>query len=216
MICYFLSRPNLVSSLPNAPPFGVGGISSCFRGLSIWASLDSWEWKPGSCGLICVIRLTFVDVLSKCGVCCYFRCISKQCVHLIFISEISGISNKGVNVVGRCTGRLLQSCVAQKVRTFPHSLWVVRLDTLVRASNFFWDRPSNLVCGSSCRIQWSVIRAKVAGDCFVLIKSCLCIDKHLHLEQRINFSSIIRAFVSVCYTYSIESCPSALVQVLYE
>ena len=102
--------------------FGAGGISSCFRRLSIWASLDSWVGKPGSCGLISVIRLTFGDVLSKCGVCCYFRWISKQCVHLIFISEISGISNKGVNVVGRCTGRLLQSCVAQKVRTFPHSL----------------------------------------------------------------------------------------------
>ncbi|PUZ39130.1 hypothetical protein GQ55_9G259900 [Panicum hallii var. hallii] len=119
MICYFLSRPNLASSLPNAPPFGAGGISSCFRRLSIWASLDSWEGKPGSCWLIGVIRLTFGKVLSKCGVCCYFRWISKQCVHLIFISEVSGISNKGVNVVGRCTGRLLQSCLAQKVRTFP-------------------------------------------------------------------------------------------------
>jgi hypothetical protein len=63
-----------------------------------------------------VIRLTFWKVLSKCGVCCYFRWISKQCVHLIFISEVSGISNKGVNVVGRCTGRLLQSCLAQKTK----------------------------------------------------------------------------------------------------
>lgn len=66
-------------------------------------------------------------------------------VHFILVKSRS-IWDKGVNVVDWCNGRLLWSCLAQKVRTFPHSLSVVRSYTLVGASVFFLGLSSQYGC----------------------------------------------------------------------